>query len=533
MGRFRDKLEIMLDSVEPKENLRKWIKGYIPSDESYTRCSIPKKDRIRLAKIGFTEFYLHFGIELYFTQSLIVGAFLSKEYDTGRVIATPRYGKSMIEGGLADYLAVNDYHVSIVADKSSRTAKVMEHARKLLRSSSGFVKRELVEDERKQMSKADRLLKSNETAYSKQRIIFKNGNKIDTKSTGDSYTDSTRGNEAIGDGTHVLIDEMDFISEEALAELGRREFETDSGRKLILFGISNPRFSNHFREAMENENLAKGEFSIWLNVRTAIEEGNVKLSKEEVLNSEFAKTEDSIRINLLCEYDDEKSDFFDEPMIEATRRELNVVNENTIAALGIDSAFSGTDKISVTLALLNTDDEQPIKIIDIANLKPEEWDNKTSTRDIVDSIVGLSKMYPIKAIATDVGQGSHLVVEMAEREELKHIGQYTVNFGSRPTPEKVKAGVDTAVLARNKRAEMYLSLRELMRERKIVYNRDYKRTLLKQMAATRLKEQTGDKMTLIDKDVIKRHIKESPDELDSVVLVVHALELLMLGVESR
>lgn len=251
-----------LEEVHPKSELLPWLKGYIPHPDSYIRNSIPLEKRLYYAKLGYTEFLAEMNIELNFDQALAVGALISGDYHTGYMIEPPRFGKSFIMGALANYLAMHSYSVSIVASKSSRTAKVMEHARSHLRNANSDMKNMLVEDSRASINKADKLLGRSETSYSRSRIVFKNGNKIDTKSTGDTFS-SMDSDENIGEGSHVLIDEMDFISERALTELGRREFERDDGESLILFGISNPRFLNHFYESVTNPNLKKDEFVIW------------------------------------------------------------------------------------------------------------------------------------------------------------------------------------------------------------------------------------------------------------------------------
>lgn len=529
MGKMRDRLEELLKTVHPKDELIPWLKGYIPHPDSYIRHTIPVDKRLHYAKIGYTEFLAEMNIELYWDQAVIIGALISGDYDTCRVIAPPRWGKSFNMGALANWLAKESYSVSIVASKASRTAKVMELARMHLRNSNASMKNMLVEEEQERMSKADKLLKGSETAYSRQKIVFKNGHKIDTKSTGDSYSDSKKGNDNIGEGTHVLIDEMDFISEDALAELGRREFERDDGDKLILFGISNPRYLNHFYEDMTKPEMKKGEFVVWMNVVTAMESDNIKMTAEEILESEFAKTEESIRINLLCEYDADQSEFFNAPFVTEKHEILNVVNPSTIATLGVDSAYKGTDGITLALTLYEAEDDHPIRVLDTVNLRPDEWSDARSTKDIVDGIEAIAKQYNVKAIATDTGQGSHLIVEMANRDSLKAIRQFPIDFGARPTVEKVKMNIDTAVRARNRRAEMHLVLRQLMQEDKVIYNEELRDVLLPQMRAVQTKQKDLEKVTLIDKSVIREQLKRSPDDLDATVLSVHALELYLLG----
>lgn len=470
-------------------------------------------------------------IELNFDQALAVGALISGDYDTGYMIEPPRFGKSFVMGALANYLAMHSYSVSVVASKSARTAKVMEHARRHLRGANDAMKNMLVADSRASISKADKLLGGSETAYSKSRIVFRNGNKIDTKSTGDTFS-SMDNDENIGEGAHVLIDEMDFISERALTELGRRQFERDDGVPLILFGISNPRFLNHFFESVTNPNLKPREFVIWGNIVTSMESDSIKMSAEEVLQSDFARTEESIRINLLCEYDTDSSEFFNAPMVIAPRDKLTFISPTTIASLGIDSAYKGSDGITLALSLYDTATDTMIRVLDTINLRPDEWSDARSTKEIVDGIERVVLTYGVVCIAIDIGQGSHLIVEMMNRSSFNHVVIYPIDFGARPTPEKVETGVDTAMMAKNKRAEMHLVLRQLMQEQKVVFAEELKEVLLTQMRAIQIKNKELEKVTLIGKDVIRQTLKRSPDDLDAVVLSVHGLELYILGVEG-
>lgn len=529
MAKMRTKLVNRLQEIHPNTQLPPWFKGKIPHGDSYIRNTLPKDKRLRLAFLGWSEFMTEFNINLYYTQALIVGALISGEYDTARVIATPRWGKSYIMGALADYLAKHSYHVSIVASRTARTGKVMEHARSALRGSNLWMKNMLVEEEQRELTKADKLLGRSEVAYSRHNIVFRNGNKISTKSTGDAFSNKDN-NENIGEGSHVLIDEMDFISEDALAELGRREFESDDGRSLVMFGISNPRYLNHFYRDMTKPKMRDKEFVIWMDVVTAIEEGNIKMTPEQVLDSEFAKTEESIRTNLLCLYEEDQSEFFNAPFITDERNKLTDISPQTISVLGVDSAYKGSDGITICLTIYDQTKEYPIQVVDIVNLRPDEWSDARSTKEIVDGIEKICIAYNVKALAIDTGQGAHLIVEIANRDNLKTITQYPVDFGGRPTPEKVKVAIDTAVRARNKRAEMHLVLRELMQESKVIYSEEIKNDLLEEMRVVDTKQNDLTKVTLIDKSIMREQLKRSPDNLDATVLSVHALEMYLLGI---
>lgn len=68
-----------------------------------------------------------------------------------------------------------------------------------------------------------------------------------------------------------------------------------------------------------------------------------------------------------------------------------------------------------------------------------------------------------------------------------------------------------------------------MQEDKVVYNEELRDVLLPQMRAVQTKQKDLEKVTLIDKSVIREQLKRSPDDLDATVLSVHALELFLLG----
>ena len=181
MATMRDKLKVRLKEIHPKSELPPWFKGTIPNQDSYIRNTLPRDKRLYYAFLGWRAFMVEFNINLYFTQAMIIGALISGDYDTCRVIATPRWGKTFIMGALACYLAKYSYHVSIVASRTNRTKKAMETAQKALVNSTPWMKNMLSEGDLEELSKAEKRLERGKVAYSKNNMMFRNGNKISTK----------------------------------------------------------------------------------------------------------------------------------------------------------------------------------------------------------------------------------------------------------------------------------------------------------------------------------------------------------------
>ena len=109
------------------------------------------------------------------------------------------------------------------------------------------------------------------------------------------------------------------------------------------------------------------------NIVTSMESDSIKMTPEEVLASDFARTEESIRINLLCEYDENSSEFFNAPMIVAPRHDISSISPRTISALGIDSAYKGSDGITLALSMYDTQEDALVRVTDTINLRPDEW----------------------------------------------------------------------------------------------------------------------------------------------------------------
>lgn len=307
----REKLSILLDTVTPKEKLKKAVKGYIP--KHFKRNSIREtrgfEKELEYYKLGFRTALSRFNIELWWSQAVQFGAFLSGDYKTGYCVATPRYGKSFLCGIMSNNFAFSGQNCYAVGSTNEYSGIIIQHAREILVNAHPSVKEMLSMDEN-DVSAVDRRLKRGLSSFSSEGFSFRNGGKLEGLSAGSNFTDPSKIH-VIGRGGNMFGDEASDISPLALGHMARREFESDTGEKLIMYLISNPRSLNSFFDFMTKEELADDEFVMWLDVVTAMEEGSINYTKDQLMKSGFTITEDSIRENLLCEFPVERSNFFD------------------------------------------------------------------------------------------------------------------------------------------------------------------------------------------------------------------------------
>ena len=323
-------------------------------------------------------------------------------------------------------------------------------------------------------------------------------------------------------------DEASDISPIALGHMGRREFESDDGRKLIMYLISNPRSLNNFFDFMTKEDLADDEFVMWLDVVTAIEEGSIKYTKEELMRSQFTITEDSIRENLLCEFPTERSNFFEASPDILDSFDAN--GKNLDYFIGVDSAYKGSDSIQVTVSVV--DESNHATVLDTKDIKPKEWIDGITAIDIVNKIVTLANRLNAKGIAIDAGGGAHIVQPLKMRRlsgQLK-CPVYDINFGGKATEIKKLAKEPSAEYAFNRRAEMHLMLRGMMEAQRFSFVRKVWDLICREMAFVSEIQKPEDRLVKIrPKSEIKKLLQRSPDELDSVMLSLHCAELYYLG----
>ena len=524
----KEKLSILLDTVTPQEELKDAVKGKIP--KHFKRNSIREREgfekELEYYKLGFTTALSEFNIELWWSQAVQFGAFLSGKYKTGYCVATPRYGKSFLCGIMANHFAYEGENCYAVGSTQEYSGIIIQHAREILVKSHPEVKEMLTFGD-SDISAVDKRLKRGLSSFSSEGFSFRNGGKLEGLSAGSNFTDPSKIH-VIGRGGNMFGDEASDISPIALGHMGRREFESDDGRKLIMYLISNPRSLNNFFDFMTKEDLADDEFVMWLDVVTAIEEGSIKYNKEELMRSQFTITEDSIRENLLCEFPTERSNFFEASPDILDSFDAN--GKNLDYFIGVDSAYKGSDSIQVTVSVV--DESNHATVLDTKDIKPKEWVDGITAIDIVNKIVTLANRLNAKGIAIDAGGGAHIVQPLKMRRlsgQLK-CPVYDINFGGKVTEIKKLAKEPSAEYAFNRRAEMHLMLRGMMEAQRVSFVRKVWDLISREMAFVSEIQKPEDRLVKIrPKSEIKKLLQRSPDELDSVMLSLHCAELYYLG----
>ncbi len=524
----KEKLSILLDTVTPQEELKDAVKGKIP--KHFKRNSIREREgfekELEYYKLGFTTALSEFNIELWWSQAVQFGAFLSGKYKTGYCVATPRYGKSFLCGIMANHFAYEGENCYAVGSTQEYSGIIIQHAREILVKSHPEVKEMLTFGD-SDISAVDKRLKRGLSSFSSEGFSFRNGGKLEGLSAGSNFTDPSKIH-VIGRGGNMFGDEASDISPIALGHMGRREFESDDGRKLIMYLISNPRSLNNFFDFMTKEDLADDEFIMWLDVVTAIEEGSIKYTKEELMRSQFTITEDSIRENLLCEFPTERSNFFEASPDILDSFDAN--GKNLDYFIGVDSAYKGSDSIQVTVSVV--DENNHATVLDTKDIKPKEWIDGITAIDIVNKIVTLANRLNAKGIAIDAGGGAHIVQPLKMRRlsgQLK-CPVYDINFGGKATEIKKLAKEPSAEYAFNRRAEMHLMLRGMMEAQRVSFVRKVWDLISREMAFVSEIQKPEDRLVKIrPKSEIKKLLQRSPDELDSVMLSLHCAELYYLG----
>lgn len=499
----------LLDSATPKENLRKWKHGYIP--EHYRRISIGMAEAVRLACVGYASLNAHFGTTPYFTQSVIAGACITRAYENIHICTTSRYGKSWLMGQLALELAFGGDDC-FIAGGSAKTANIiMKETHKHVQTMAPEMKHDI-------LNPPDKLARMR-TSTSKNRLAFAHGGAVEPLSLGSSFTGDTHSNnQAIGEGGHTILDEADLAKPNEVAELGRRQFDSDGDEKLIGIQISNPHDGGMFWDSLTADEVPDNTLLIWMDVRTAFEEGRIK-SKDQVMSSDFFKVSSTCTRYLLCEMEDYNvKKFFPPPEIE-----LEAPQSDFKTYLGIDSAYTGKDGLRAVIGYI-----KPTGVFvgyKCIKIDTSDWVLGETSYEIIDELTRIALRYNICGMAVDVGWGVWLAEGLAKNGLKYGFNVYDIHFGSAPTPERKKREHYTALYATNKRTEMHMDLAELMENKKATFTESMAELLKDQLKSVKRVKKERNKIAIIPKDEIKQSLGKSPDELDATILCLHALIL--------
>lgn len=493
----------------------KWIKGWVPTH--YKRLSLGERQARQYANYGASMIGSYFGVSLFYTQALIAGVILKRDFHKLYIVTPSQYGKSWLLGMVGLINAYLGHPTYITGSTNDLTGIIMGYTVKATQTVAQEVQDELL----MQKSQLEKL----STALSKTRIAFRNGGSIEPITLGDTFTDSLAQNKAVGRSGDYLVDEAALVSDKALSELGRTEFSNVDAPPYQIIQISNPHNPGTFWDSINEEDVPENTCIIWMDVLTAVEEG--RFTTKQVLGSEFFKRKDTCTRYLLCELDTESDSMFDTPKVydrdDPATWPVPSLEEDPYKQyfLGVDAAYKGVDKIDVTLFSVTTDvDGNAIGMVEetATIATPPEWIDGVTGEDICDQIARIARHFYVPLVTVDIGFGVWLV------EGLNKRGVYAkgVNFGSAPTKGRVSAHHYAAVQATNCRAEMHLDLQSLIESNKIWFEKDAYRQIKDILPFVSAERKNNGKMQVVPKSTIKRHIGHSPDALDSVLLAIHA-----------
>lgn len=514
----QDKVRKLCSQATPTTQLRRWVRGYIP--RHYKRLTCPMDVAIELAERGATESITAFNTKPYFTQSLLIGAFLDGRYKTIVVVTPSQYGKSWTCGQIA-LLSGNAGHRTRVAGGDEKTTQIiMDNVLLHLQNAHPDI-------QKKVLDYGDRIEKL-QSSVTKKRLTFQGGGLIESVTLGASVNDSKKYNKAIGRGGVYIVDEAAMIPEDAFAEIGRREFSSIDGEKEPLFMISNPHQTGHFYDALTEENPPEDTLIVWMDVRTSLEEGRIP-SVKRVVESDFFKNSSTCQRYFLCELEDYSETSMFPP---CKTKDFNSIEElsnipGITFFLGIDSAYKGKDNLDMCLGA--EDSAGNIYVLDIATLQTKKWvDGETSER-IIRQILAVVAQFHVRYISVDIGWGVYLVEGLAKHSSRYDFTVEGVNFGSGASKDRIKARHYSAKYASNMRSELHMDLQSVMSTGHVYFTTGVKKLVEPQMQAVRTCVKGGGKFGIIPKSQIKASIGKSPDELDSVLLMIHSVVRYNIG----
>lgn len=493
-------LEVLFENEH--HDLKPWIIGKIP--KHFKRLSVSDEEALRLAKLGAVAMASAFGIKLFFCQAVIVGAILDSKYDEVVVISPSQYGKSFILGRAALLRAYRGAKQYIAGAAANVTQIIMSHTVASTQEASKEIKDALLN----KSNELERLA----TSLSKQRIAFSTGGFVEAITLGDTYNDNLIQNKAVGRGGDYIVDEAAQVSDDTFAEMGRREFARIDGKKYKSILISNPHRPGVFYDKMTQPNPPEGTLILWMDALTAVEEE--RFTKEMVLNSEFARHKSTLRRYLLCVLDVDGGGMFETPKVH----EKPIQGEYTQYFMGIDSAYKGKDSVTVALGAV---DSKGCRVEEIYedNRRGAEWIEGVTSEDIIKKIVRIDRNFHVANTCVDTGYGVWLNEGLIQHG----VNSHGVNFSEAPTKSRVKKNHYSAKNALNKRAEMYIDLQDLIENDRISFSRQAYEKIRDALPYITAERKSNGKIKIVDKEAVKAVIGKSPDALDSVVLLVHAM----------
>lgn len=475
------------------------MRGNIPVH--YKRLSCSYEESVRLARIGGMELFAAFGMQTYFTQAVISGAMLSGDYDTVVVVTPSQYGKTYLLGHVAPLMAYHHSRLTVAAANANTTEIIMSYIRQSIRTAMPDIKNAILGETMKKIDKLD-------ASMSKLRVSFAEGGSIDAISLGDSFNDNSH-NKAVGRGGGYIVDEAAMCSEQALSEIGRRELSSVDGKKDMLVMISNPHKPGVFYDYLTSEKVDERTIIIWMDALTAVQEG--RWSAQHVLDSDFSKREDTRSRYWMCELPRSGVGMFDDVKLGYPP------SGPRMRFMGIDAAYKGKDNLCLCMASQG----EGVSVDEIVTLKTNPWIDGVTSEDICDTVARIYHGSDCAFVCVDVGFGVWLIEGLLKRG----VNCMGINFASSPTKERVKLRHYASANAFNMRAELHLDLQGLIEDQSIIFAPEAWEMVKDTLPYVACDRRSNGKIIVRPKIEIKNMIGKSPDELDSVLLALHAMIL--------
>lgn len=497
-----NELDILFRSKH--DGCKPWIIGKRP--KHFKRLSVTEEKALELAKLGASKIAAAFGQKLFFCQALIAGAILSGEFDEIIICCPSQYGKSWLLGRISLLEAYKGQKQYITGAAANVTSIIMGHVISATQEASPEIKNALINKK----NELERLA----TSVSKQRLAFSSGGFIEAITLGDTYNDNLAANKAVGRAGDFYIDEAALVSDDALSEMGRREFAKIDGTKYKQIMISNPHRPGVFYDKLTQEKVPERTFILWIDALTAVEEE--RFSEQLVLESDFAKHKSTMRRYLLCVLDVDGGGMFDQPKVVQGDLEGSYIQR----FLGVDAAYKGKDSIKVAVTAVGNGKIRTEKVFTI---KKDNWIDGVTSKDIIKDIAKIAYAYDTPLISVDVGWGVWLVEGLAARE----LNVRGVNFSSSPNKERIRKNHYASKNASNKRAEMHLDLQDFIESQVYEITEEAYKGIEDTLPYVTAERKSTGKIQIVPKEQIKAIIGRSPDDLDAILLSINsAIEFL-------
>lgn len=521
------------EAVSVIPTLKPFYLGRVPCLEHYKRLTLDETKALEIASYGYLIALKELGVKLYFTQSLIVGCAILGTHHKILTVLPSQYGKSFLSAVIGLLLAYNGEPISVSANDKDLTQKIMSEVWRILPNTPESFKKKLITP----LDKFERT----QTSLSKNKVGFVGGGYIEGITLGGKFSDSLSGNKAVGQSGNFIIDESALIPDSNYAETGRSEVAyRKDGKPYLSMEMSNPHQINHFYRDMIQDPVDKGTLVVWADLRISIEEGkqvffDTDPNKPKFEETKFFKNESVCRSYYLCDFGNVTDGSF---FTTSFTVDDSPIPDEGEYILGLDSANRGSDSIMGTLIRVPDEQCNKLRVVSVTNFKPNTWEDFKTPQMIEDLIVIMLKKFNIKVVVMDLGGGEYLYDRLGNRIEQEGLETILkgVYFNNSPTKERIREDYDIsdgsangAELAVNKRAEMYLDLRDLVEKVAITFKQKVYDLVKDEVNATGKEIYTSrSKIQIEEKKIIKKKLGHSPDTLDSIALGVHGFVLYAL-----